>query len=130
MAFYIKEAAEKVNLPTHTLRYYEQEGLLPFIKRDEHGNRIFDDNDLLWLDLIVCLRKTDIPLSELRAIVELTKAGDSTASERKQILEKHKEKMMEKQRDLDNAFIKIKEKLGFYDEIEKKYNEENMPFEA
>ncbi|ANY66158.1 dipicolinate synthase [Paenibacillus sp. BIHB 4019] len=130
MAFYIKEAAEKVNLPTHTLRYYEQEGLLPFIKRDEHGNRIFDDNDLLWLDLIVCLRKTDIPLSELRSIVELTKAGDSTAAERKQILEKHKEKMMEKQRDLDSAFIKIKAKLAFYDEIEKKFNEENMPFEA
>ncbi|BBH22785.1 transcriptional regulator [Paenibacillus baekrokdamisoli] len=132
MEFYIKEAAEKVGLPTHTLRYYEQEGLLPFIKRDENGNRIFDETDLLWLELIVCLRKTDIPLSELRSIVELTKEGDSTSAERKQIFEKHKEKMMEKQRDLDNAFIKIETKIEYYDELEKKYHKEkeNISFKA
>jgi DNA-binding transcriptional MerR regulator len=124
MGFFIKEAAEKIGLPTHTLRYYEHEGLLPFIKRDENGNRIFDETNLLWLELIVCLRKTDIPLSELRAIVELTKEGDSTASKRKQIFEKHKEKMMEKQRDLDNAFIKIETKIEYYDELEMKYQKE------
>ncbi|MCU6792757.1 MerR family transcriptional regulator [Paenibacillus sp. WQ 127069] len=124
MEIHIKEAAEKIGLPTHTLRYYEQEGLLPFIKRDENGNRIFNEGDILWLELIVCLRKTDIPLSELRTIVELTKEGDSTASLRKQIFEKHKEKMMEKQRDLDNAFIKIESKIEYYDELEKKYHKE------
>ncbi|MGG1638701.1 MerR family transcriptional regulator [Paenibacillus sp. FSL K6-3182] len=126
MEIHIKEAADKIGLPAHTLRYYEQEGLLPFIKRDENGNRIFNEADLLWLELIVCLRKTDIPLSELRAIVELTKVGDSTASQRKQIFEKHKEKMMEKQRDLDNAFIKIDLKIDYYDVLEKKYYKENL----
>ncbi|WP_054028750.1 MerR family transcriptional regulator [Bacillus sp. FJAT-28004] len=126
MEIHIKEAADKIGLPAHTLRYYEQEGLLPFIKRDENGNRIFNEADLLWLELIVCLRKTDIPLSELRAIVELTKVGDSTASQRKQIFEKHKEKMMEKQRDLDNAFKKIDLKIQYYDELENKYLKENL----
>ncbi|CAM4497907.1 DNA-binding transcriptional MerR regulator [Paenibacillus endophyticus] len=126
MEIHIKEAAEKIGLPAHTLRYYEQEGLLPFIKRDENGNRIFNDSDLLWLELIVCLRKTDIPLSELRAIVELTKEGDSTALQRKEIFEKHKEKMMEKKRDLDDAFSKIESKIGYYDEIEKKYNKQKF----
>jgi DNA-binding transcriptional MerR regulator len=126
MEIHIKEAAEKIGLPTHTVRYYEQEGILPFIKRDENGNRIFNEQDILWLELIVCLRKTDIPLSELRAIVEFTKEGDSTASQRKQIFEKHKEKMMEKQRDLDNAFIKIESKIKYYDELEKKYHKEKL----
>jgi DNA-binding transcriptional MerR regulator len=124
--FHIKEAADKIGLPAHTLRYYEQEGLLPFIKRDEHGNRIFNESDLLWLELIVCLRKTDIPLSELREIVELTKEGDGTALQRKQIFEKHKAKMMEKKRDMDNAFAKIELKIEYYDELEKKYDEENV----
>ncbi|MNH98731.1 HTH-type transcriptional regulator AdhR [compost metagenome] len=126
MEIYIKEAAEKIGLPTHTLRYYEQEGLLPFIKRDENGNRIFNEGDLLWLELIVCLRKTDIPLSELRAVVELTKEGDSTASQRKQIFEKHKEKMLEKQRDLDSAFIKIESKIEYYDELDKNHHKEKL----
>lgn len=123
---HIKEAADKIGLPTHTLRYYEQEGLLPFITRDENGNRIFNEADLVWLEFIICLRKTDIPLSELRAIVELTKEGDSTASQRKQIFEKHKEKMMEKQRDLDNAFNKIETKIEYYHDLEKKYHKEKL----
>lgn len=130
MEIQIKEAAEMIGLPAHTLRYYEQEGLLPFIKRDDNGNRIFNEADLLWLELIVCLRKTDIPLSELREIVELTKEGDSTALQRKQIFEKHKEKMMQKQRDLDNAFIKIETKIEYYDELEKKYHKESMSYKA
>jgi MerR family transcriptional regulator, aldehyde-responsive regulator len=125
MEIYIKEAAEKVGLPASTLRYYEQEGLLPLIKRDENGNRIFDETDLSWIELIVCFRKTDLALSELRAIVELTKEGESTARKRKQIFEKHKEKMMEKQRDLDIAFKKIETKIEYYDELEKKYHKEN-----
>jgi DNA-binding transcriptional MerR regulator len=118
MGLYIKEAAEKFGLPTHTLRYYEQEGLLPFLKRDENGNRVFEESDLSWLELIICLRKTDIALSKLREIVELTTEGDWTIPQRKRILEDHKEKMFEKQRQLDRAFAKIDHKLHYYDELE------------
>lgn len=124
MGYSIKEVSEKVGLPTHTLRYYEQEGLLPFIKRDANGNRIFDENDLTWLELVLCLRKTGIALSELREIVELTKEGDWTIPNRKQILEKHKEKMMEKQRDLDRAFQKIDVKIEYYNQLEKQRQSE------
>ncbi|MEC5250889.1 MerR family transcriptional regulator [Bacillus licheniformis] len=120
MGYSIKEVAEKVGLPTHTLRYYEKKGLLPFIKRDANGNRIFEEKDLSWLELVICLRKTDIALSELREIVNLTKEGDWTISKRKQILEKHKEKMLEKQRVLERAFLKIDEKIMYYDGLEKK----------
>ena len=126
MAFRIKEAAAKVGLPTHTIRYYEQEGLLLFVKRDENGNRIFDEKDLEWLELILCSRKTDIPLSELRKVVELTKEGGYTFSLRKQIYEKHKEKIMEKQRELDKVYREIESKIQYYDDLEKKYQEENL----
>ncbi|MFN2747368.1 MerR family transcriptional regulator [Bacillus sp. z60-18] len=125
MGYSIKEVAEKVGLPTHTLRYYEKEGLLPFIKRDANGNRIFEEKDLSWLELVICLRKTDIALSELRDIVNLTREGDWTVPKRKQILEQHKEKMLEKQRDLDRAFIKIDEKIIYYDSLEKEYQTKN-----
>ncbi|MGP7815621.1 MerR family transcriptional regulator [Niallia sp. 01092] len=124
MKFSIKEVAAKVGLPTHTIRYYEQEGLLPFVKRDENGNRIFDEEDVTWLEFILCLRKTDIALSELRKVVELTQEGECTIALRKQIFEKHKEKMMEKQRDLDIAFRKIDSKIEYYDKLEKKNEEE------
>ncbi|ADF40314.1 MerR family transcriptional regulator [Priestia megaterium] len=124
MEYHIKEAAAKVGLPTHTLRYYEQQGLLPFIKRDENGNRIFSESDIEWLEFIICLRKTDIALLELRKIVELTQEGDDTIGLRKRIFEKHREKMMEKQRELDAAFRKVETKIDYYDKLEQKYQEE------
>ncbi|MDR7242652.1 MULTISPECIES: MerR family transcriptional regulator [Priestia] len=124
MEYHIKEAAAKVGLPTHTLRYYEQQGLLPFIKRDENGNRIFSESDIEWLEFIICLRKTDIALLELRKIVELTQEGDDTIGLRKQIFKKHREKMMEKQRELDAAFRKVETKIDYYDKLEQKYQEE------
>ena len=124
MEYHIKEAAAKVGLPTHTLRYYEQQGLLPFIKRDENGNRIFRESDIEWLEFIICLRKTDIALLELRKIVELTQEGDDTIGLRKRIFEKHREKMMEKQRELDAAFKKVETKIDYYDKLEQKYQEE------
>ncbi|MDF2058574.1 MerR family transcriptional regulator [Priestia megaterium] len=130
MKFRIKEAAAKVGLPTHTIRYYEQEGLLPLVKRDGNGDRIFDEKDLEWLELIVCSRKTDIALSELRKVVELTQEGEYTFSLRKRIYEKHKEKIMEKQRELDNAFREIENKIQYYDNLEKKYREENLSAKA
>ncbi|MGG3121941.1 MerR family transcriptional regulator [Priestia megaterium] len=129
MEYHIKEAAAKVGLPTHTLRYYEQQGLLPFIKRDENGNRIFSESDIEWLEFIICLRKTDIALLELRKIVELTQEGDDTIDLRKQIFEKHREKMMEKQRELDAAFRKVETKIDYYDKLEQKYQEE-LSFKA
>ncbi|WP_375345704.1 MerR family transcriptional regulator [Priestia megaterium] len=124
MEYHIKETAAKVGLPTHTLRYYEQQGLLPFIKRDENGNRIFSESDIEWLEFIICLRKTDIALLELRKIVELTQEGDDTIGLRKRIFEKHREKMMEKQRELDAAFRKVETKIDYYDKLEQKYQEE------
>lgn len=126
MGYSIKEVAEKVGLPTHTLRYYEKEGLLPFIKRDANGNRMFEEKDLSWLELVICLRKTDIALSELREIVNLTKEGDWTVPKRKQILEKHKGKMLEKQRVLERTFLKIDEKIPYYDGLEKKNQEMSL----
>lgn len=124
MKYLIKDAAAKVGLPTHTIRYYEQEGLLPFVKRDENGNRIFDEEDVKWLEFIVCLRNTDIALSDLRKIVELTQEGEETLPQRKQIFEKHKEKMMKKQKDFDIAFRKIDSKIEYYNNLEMKYEEE------
>ncbi len=46
MEYTIKQAAAKSNLTTHTLRYYDKEGLLPFVERDSSGNRLFTDNDI------------------------------------------------------------------------------------
>ncbi|MGL4373259.1 MAG: MerR family DNA-binding transcriptional regulator, partial [Turicibacter sp.] len=46
MSYTIKQVSEKTNLSTHTIRFYEKEGLLPSVHRNELGNRSFTDTDL------------------------------------------------------------------------------------
>ena len=39
MTYTTAKAAEKIGISAHTLRFYDKEGLLPNVGRDEHGNR-------------------------------------------------------------------------------------------
>lgn len=53
----IKDAARIMGVPTSTIRYYEKEGLLPFVERLASGYRIFTEKDIATLRIIDCLKK-------------------------------------------------------------------------
>ena len=48
----IKEVAEMLHIPATTLRYYDKEGLLPYVKRMDSGYRLFSENDISMLRVI------------------------------------------------------------------------------
>ena len=52
MYYTIGEAAKRMNLSTSALRYYDKEGLLPFVERTSGGIRMFQDEDFDWLEII------------------------------------------------------------------------------
>ena len=67
MATYtIGEAAERMGVPTSTLRYYDKEGLIPFIERSPGGMRIFKEDDFEHIRLIECLKATNMPLKDIK----------------------------------------------------------------
>lgn len=115
LSFSIKEVSERFGIPPHTIRYYEKEGLLPNIQRDPYGNRIFEQKDLDWIDIMMRLRATGMSVVTLRKMVDLTVKGDSTILERKAILEKHKLELQRKQVKLDKANDAVNKKLLFYE---------------
>ena len=53
----IGQVSEMFNLPVSTLRYYDKEGLFPFMQRSS-GIRQFSDNEIAALKLIECLKKS------------------------------------------------------------------------
>jgi DNA-binding transcriptional MerR regulator len=122
---YIKEVAQKTNLEPHTIRYYEQEGLLPFIKRDEHGYRNFDESDLGWFDFINCLKITGMSINDLRKIITMTVNEEKDFDSRRKILLDHKRKLEQQQEELNKAFNKVEVKLQYFDDLEKEYNNIN-----
>ena len=49
---------EKLNITPRTIRYYDQLGLLPTIKRSDGQTRLFDKEDIKILKMIVwCISK-------------------------------------------------------------------------
>lgn len=47
--FTIGHLAEQSKLSIHTIRFYEKEGLIPFIERSETGLRMFEEEHIEWL---------------------------------------------------------------------------------
>ena len=56
MMYTVGEMAKLLNIPGSTLRYYDKEGLLPFVERSSGGIRMFQEKDYEWLKVISCLK--------------------------------------------------------------------------
>lgn len=44
MPYTVGEMAKMLDVPASTLRYYDKEGLLPFVARSSGGIRLFQDS--------------------------------------------------------------------------------------
>ncbi|CAJ1225381.1 MerR family transcriptional regulator [Levilactobacillus zymae] len=90
MSYSIGQVAEKTGLSCYTLRYYDREGLMPFVHRNAAGRREFSEADLDLVDLITCLKSTGMALKEIRHFIELSMAGDASLAERLQIYQQQR----------------------------------------
>jgi DNA-binding transcriptional MerR regulator len=89
----ISEAAEASGVSAHTLRYYERVGLLEPVERAGSGHRRYGDTDLEQVRFIGYLRKTGMPIRQIREYFELVRQGDSTIPQRLAVLERHREEV-------------------------------------
>lgn len=119
MNYTINEVSKKYNISTYTLRYYDKEGLLPFVKRNEKGNRVFEDKDFEWLNIICTLRNSNMSISEIKKYVDLCMGGIDTISEREVILKKHKEYIEAEIENFKDYLNTINYKLEYYHEQQK-----------
>nr|WP_154893281.1 MerR family transcriptional regulator [Paenibacillus xylanexedens] len=119
MSFTIKEASERLGCPAHKIRYYEKEGLLPYINRDQNGNRLFEEEHLEWMRVMSCFRATGMKVSVLKQMVNLAMEGASTIPLRKAMLTQYKKELHQRQIDLNQALEAVNQKLSIYDDMEK-----------
>lgn len=115
MLLSIKQFSEKTGISEYTLRFYEKEGVLPFVSRNDSGNRVYDEQNLEWIEFITALRETGMPLSEIKRYVELFKQGDCTIPERKQMMVEHRTKVQEQLSQTLKHLEKVNYKLALYD---------------
>ena len=73
----IKDIANIVGESEHTIRFYCKEGLFPFATRDKNNVRKFTEADIEGVNIVLCLRDTGMPLSEIKHYMDLCTEGIS-----------------------------------------------------
>jgi DNA-binding transcriptional MerR regulator len=108
------EVAARFGLSLDTLRYYEKEGLLTEVERAPSGHRRYRASDVELLDLVRCLRDTDMPIARLRAFAELVRDGDHTIPRRLEVLADHDASLTERIAELQERQQAIRHKIDYY----------------
>ena len=106
-----------MGLTTHTLRWYEQEGLVAPVGRDSVGRRRYTDEDLGWLDLLTKLRRTGMPVRDMRRYAELAREGDHTLAERLRLFREHRERVLARITELQADLEVLNYKIDIYGKI-------------
>jgi DNA-binding transcriptional MerR regulator len=115
MNYTIGQAAEKLGLTASTLRYYDKEGLLPFVDRSAGGIRKFKPADFEWLRLIECLKATGMPIRDIRQFIDRHIEGDSTLRQRCDMFHERKRIVEGQIRELKKTLDMIEYKCWYYD---------------
>ncbi len=80
VALKIGEVARRSALPIKTIRFYSEEGLIHPIGRSEGGYRLFSEEVFAELTLIRTLKAMEIPLQDVRQILESRRSGVCTCA--------------------------------------------------
>lgn len=115
MVFTVGEMAKKLNVAPSTLRYYDKEGLLPFVERSQGGMRMFKDTDFEGLYIIQCLKKTGMPIKDIKRFMDLCAQGDATIDERLQLIDKQREAVLAEIEQLQETLATLNYKHWYYE---------------
>ena len=112
-----KEVCEQVGISYETLKFYCKEGLVPNVKRDKNNYRVFDEKNVAWLKGLQCLRKCGMSIKDMKLYMNYCLEGPSTINQRKEMLNKLKESLLEKINELNECIDFIDNKQSFYDDV-------------
>ena len=74
----ITEICQRAGLSPRTVRYYEEIGLLPGVRRRAGGRRVYGADELERLGFINRLKELGLPLAEIRELNAVYAIGGST----------------------------------------------------
>ena len=113
----MKECCQMTGLNYDTLKFYCNEGLIPNVKRGKNNFRLFDDNDINWIKSLICLKKCNFSLKEMKTYINLFLKGKDSILERKQMLLEHRKQVEQQIESLKNTISFIDKKNELYDKF-------------
>jgi DNA-binding transcriptional MerR regulator len=114
----IGQVAERTGLSVHTLRFYEQQGVLVNpVLRGPGGRRVYSEQDVDWLNLCIILRASGMPLPEIRRYTELARQGAGNEQQRIVLLRRHQDQVVAQMKQLEQCLDLIRFKVRVYEDI-------------
>ncbi|HEV2640726.1 MAG TPA: MerR family transcriptional regulator [Actinocrinis sp.] len=107
----ISEVSQISGLSAHTLRWYEQIGLIPAVGRGPSGQRCYGEGDLTWLKFLGHLRSTGMPVADMLRYAELSGQGDHTRPARRAMLEALREQVRAQVAELNATLAVLDHKI-------------------
>lgn len=107
----IHEVCKKLEMSPHTVRHYTDINLIPFVHRDMHGNRVFTEESLHWLQAAKSLRGSGMSLKEVKFYFDLCLKGEQTFEERCLILEDLRDRVKKELQEMSYRLECIENKI-------------------
>ncbi len=114
----IAEVSKKYDITPDTLRYYERVGLLTDVPRNLNGIRNYDEQACKRIEFVKCMRNAGVEIEILIEYMSLFGQGKTTVKARKNLLEEQREKLLEKQKHIEETLKRLDYKIELYKEIE------------
>lgn len=115
MTYTVGEMARRMGMAPSALRYYDKEGLLPFLERSASGGRIFREEDFAWLRLIECLKASGMSIREIRSYIDLFVQGDQTIPQRLDLFLRRREVVLQQMEALRQTLDAVNFKCWYYE---------------
>lgn len=119
MVYTVGEMAKIIGVAPSTLRYYDKEGLLPFVERSGSGIRIFGEQDLNTLSIIHCLKQSGLSIKEIKSFIDMVQQGDETIDERLELFEKRRIILEKQIEEMQNTLKVLDYKCWYYQTAKK-----------
>ncbi len=111
----IKEVSEKYNISQDTLRYYERVKMIPPVTRTPGGIRDYQEEDLRWVELAICMRGAGLPIEVMIEYLDLFQQGDQTIPARLELLRGQMNVLEEQKKQLEETMSKLQYKINAYE---------------
>ncbi len=123
----IDDVAKRTGLTAYTLRYYERIGLIAPVGRAAGGQRRYAASDMAWIEFLLRLRTTRMPIGKMQGFARLRGAGDTTVPDRRQMLEEHLTEVLADIEAMRQSAVALQAKIEHYRAVEQSLALDSIP---
>ena len=118
--------AKELGIPASTLRYYDQQGILPFVERSSGGIRMFTDRDYEWLKVIECLKQSGLTIREIREFIDMVGRGDDSLEARLALFRARRDAVKAQMARMQESLDLLEFKCWYYEQALRDGTEEKV----